>query len=110
MSFPGVNFKPSCASGMQACVFGYEAIACGDKDVVVTGGVDSENVYPIMADMNVATVDQVESTLPLHPIPKSMLILLSKKVIKNMPNMNPGCKVKFMPLKLWVGFGEIKVV
>jgi len=54
MSVPGVSLNRQCASGIQANIFGWMEIASGDKDVVIASGVESQNTYPIMADMNVA--------------------------------------------------------
>jgi acetyl-CoA acetyltransferase family protein len=53
MSVPGVSLNRQCASGMQALYFGWMELACGDKEAVLVGGVESQNVYPIMADMDV---------------------------------------------------------
>ncbi len=48
---PGVSLNRQCASGMQATHFGWMEIASGEKDVVIVGGVELQNAYPIMADM-----------------------------------------------------------
>lgn len=48
---PGVSLNRQCASGMQATHFGWMEIASGEKDVVIVGGVEVQNAYPIMADM-----------------------------------------------------------
>jgi acetyl-CoA acyltransferase len=53
MELPGVSLNRQCASGMQAVYFGWMEIASGDKEVVLAGGVEAQNIYPIMADMNV---------------------------------------------------------
>ncbi len=47
---PGVSLNRLCASAMQACHFGWMEIANGEKDVVLTGGVELQNTYPIKAD------------------------------------------------------------
>src|SRR5271157_3098730 len=49
-STPGVSLNRLCASGMQACHFGWMEIASGEKDVVIAGGVELQNAYPISSD------------------------------------------------------------
>jgi acetyl-CoA acetyltransferase family protein len=50
-STPGVSMNQLCASGMQACHFGWDEIATGEKDVVITGGIELQNSFPIRSDM-----------------------------------------------------------
>ena len=90
MSFPGVTLNRQCASGMQACVFGYEAIACGDKDVVVTGGVESQNVYPIMADMNVANGGPGGINITVAPNPQINVNPFIQESYKKYAQYEPG--------------------
>ncbi len=47
---PGVSVNRLCASGMQACHFAWMEIASGEKDVVIGGGIELQNTYPIRAD------------------------------------------------------------
>jgi acetyl-CoA acetyltransferase family protein len=68
MKVPGVSLNRQCASGMQSMVFAYEQIGCGDKDVVFAGGVETQNVFPIGADMTVP--DGAGGTLTIPPNPK----------------------------------------
>ncbi len=67
MHIPGVSINRQCASGMQACYFAWMSIATGEKDVVLAGGVESQNTYPIMADMNVAMGGTKVQTFPPNP-------------------------------------------
>ncbi|MHA1733155.1 MAG: thiolase family protein [Promethearchaeota archaeon] len=50
---PGVSVNRQCASGMQAVLFAWQQIATGQNDIVIAGGVEGQNKYPIMADMTV---------------------------------------------------------
>jgi acetyl-CoA acetyltransferase family protein len=70
MSIPGVTLNRQCASGQQTTIFGYQEIASGDKDLVITCGVESQNVYPIMSDMNVADGNPLGGNLTVAPNPK----------------------------------------
>ncbi len=47
---PGVSVNRLCATGMQACDFAWQEIATGKKDVVIAGGIELQNAYPIMSD------------------------------------------------------------
>ena len=67
MSMPGVSINRQCASGMQAIVFAAQQLAGGDKEAVILGGVESQNVYPIMADMNVAGAGPGGSNMTVPP-------------------------------------------
>jgi len=66
---PGVTVNRHCASGMQANIFAWQQIASCDKDVVLAGGIESQNTYPIMADMNVANGGPggINITVPPNP-------------------------------------------
>ena len=47
---PGVSLNRLCASGMQACHFAWMEIVTGEKDVVMAGGIELQNSYPIRSD------------------------------------------------------------
>jgi acetyl-CoA acetyltransferase family protein len=64
---PGVSLNRQCASGMQAIYFGWMSIASGDKDAVLAGGIEVQNVYPIMADMSVPDASGGTITIPPNP-------------------------------------------
>ncbi|HMF31736.1 MAG TPA: thiolase family protein [Candidatus Lokiarchaeia archaeon] len=49
-STPGVSLNRLCASGMQATNFAWQEIAAGEKDMVIAGGIELQNTYPIGAD------------------------------------------------------------
>lgn len=90
-TMPGVSVNRQCNSGMQAVNFGWMEIATGDKDCVFAGGVELQNVYPIMADMNVADAGPGGANLTVPPNPKmstSPYVLESyKKYEKYEPNL-----------------------
>lgn len=50
---PGVSVNRQCASGMQSILFAWQQIATCQNDIVIAGGVEGQNKYPIMADMTV---------------------------------------------------------
>jgi len=47
---PATTVSKVCGSGMQALVFGAQAIALGDRDVVVAGGMESMSNVPYYMD------------------------------------------------------------
>ncbi len=47
---PATTVSKVCGSGMQALVFGTQAIALGDRDVVVAGGMESMSNVPYYMD------------------------------------------------------------
>jgi acetyl-CoA acyltransferase len=72
---PGVSINRQCASGMQCCYFAWQEIATGAADVVLAGGIESQNEYPIMADMNVGN----ETIPPNKGISMSPYVMESSK-------------------------------
>ncbi|MBH0230353.1 thiolase family protein [Halobacillus yeomjeoni] len=48
---PGVTIDRQCGSSQQAIHFASQAIACGDMDVVVAGGVESMSRTPMFSNM-----------------------------------------------------------
>ena len=48
---PGVTIDRQCGSSQQAIHFGSQAIACGDMDVVIAGGVESMSRVPMFSNM-----------------------------------------------------------
>ncbi|WP_173918320.1 thiolase family protein [Halobacillus sp. Marseille-Q1614] len=48
---PGVTIDRQCGSSLQAVHFASQAIACGDMDVVVAGGVESMSRVPMFSNM-----------------------------------------------------------
>ncbi|MCA0984783.1 thiolase family protein [Halobacillus yeomjeoni] len=48
---PGVTIDRQCGSSQQAVHFASQAIACGDMDVVVAGGVESMSRTPMFSNM-----------------------------------------------------------
>lgn len=53
VSVPGMTVNRHCASGAQAVITGWQAIASGIHDCVICGGVEVQNRYPIGADADV---------------------------------------------------------
>lgn len=49
---PGVTIDRQCGSSQQAVHFGAQAIAAGDMDVVIAGGVENMTREPMMSNMN----------------------------------------------------------
>ena len=50
VSVPGFSVNRHCASGAQAVLSGWQAVACGLHDAVICGGIEVQNKYPIGAD------------------------------------------------------------
>jgi acetyl-CoA acetyltransferase family protein len=50
VSVPGFSINRQCASGAQAVISAWQAIASGIHDAVICGGVEVQNKYPIMSD------------------------------------------------------------
>ncbi|KHE70821.1 thiolase family protein [Halobacillus sp. BBL2006] len=48
---PGVTIDRQCGSSQQAIHFASQAIACGDMDVVIAGGVESMSRVPMFSNM-----------------------------------------------------------
>ena len=65
---PGASINRQCASGLQTVFFAMQQIMTGDKEVVVAGGVEGQNSYPIMADMNVPNGRGGVLTVPPNPL------------------------------------------
>ncbi len=85
---PGVSVNRQCASGMQATHFGWMEIASGEKDVVFVGGVEVQNAYPIMADMNVdgVTIPPNKKILNNATV-KASSIKYGEKMFPDKPNI-----------------------
>jgi 3-oxoadipyl-CoA thiolase len=60
LSVAGVTVNRLCASGMQAIIDGYRAIACGEGDIFITGGVESMTRAPFV----MAKSEQAYGRLP----------------------------------------------
>jgi acetyl-CoA C-acetyltransferase len=45
-TIPCTTINKVCSSGMKAIMLGYQAIKCGDKDIVVTGGMENMSSIP----------------------------------------------------------------
>ncbi|WP_075618543.1 thiolase family protein [Paenisporosarcina indica] len=48
---PGVTIDRQCGSSQQAVHFASQAIACGDMDIVIAGGVESMSRVPMFSNM-----------------------------------------------------------
>lgn len=60
LSVAGVTVNRLCASGMQAIIDGYRAIACGEGDIIISGGVESMTRAPFV----MAKSEQAYGRLP----------------------------------------------
>jgi len=45
-TIPCTTINKVCSSGMKAIMLGYQAIKCGDKDIIVTGGMENMSSIP----------------------------------------------------------------
>ncbi len=50
VSVGGMSLNRHCASGAQAVLSAWQAIACGVHDAVICGGIEVQNRYPIKSD------------------------------------------------------------
>ncbi|MHA2129131.1 MAG: thiolase family protein [Promethearchaeota archaeon] len=58
VSVPGFSINRQCASGAQAVISAWQAIASGIHDAVICGGVEVQNKYPIMSDTYIFDKEQ----------------------------------------------------
>ena len=58
VSVPGMSINRQCASGAQAVMSAWQAIASGIHDCVICGGVEVQNRYEIMADCYIFDKEQ----------------------------------------------------
>ncbi|MFX1326594.1 MAG: thiolase family protein [Promethearchaeota archaeon] len=58
VSVPGMSINRQCASGAQAVISAWQAIASGIHDCVICGGVEVQNRYEIMADTYIFDKEQ----------------------------------------------------
>jgi len=74
VSVPGMTVNRHCASGAQAVISAWQAIASGIHDCVICGGVEVQNRYPIGADTYVP-----------KPFPNGKVIMIApnKKILAN---------------------------
>ena len=54
VTVPGVTIDRQCGSSQQAVHFASQAIACGDMDVVIAGGVESMTREPMFSNIHAA--------------------------------------------------------
>ncbi len=71
ISVPGFSINRQCASGAQAVISAWQAIASGINDSVICGGVEVQNKYPIMSD---ATVFDKEQNKPVMIAPNKKIM------------------------------------
>ncbi|WLR48692.1 thiolase family protein [Halobacillus litoralis] len=58
MEVPGVTLDRQCGSSQQAIHFASQAIACGDMDVIIAGGVESMSRVPMFSNMQGASFNE----------------------------------------------------
>ena len=73
VSVPGMTVNRHCASGAQAVLTGWQAIASGLHDSVIVGGIEVQNRYPIQSDTYVFDKE----------LGKPMMIPPNKKILSN---------------------------
>jgi acetyl-CoA acyltransferase len=73
VSVPGMSINRQCASGAQAVMSAWQAIASGIHDCVICGGVEVQNRFAIMSDAYV--FDEKEG--------KPMMVAPNKKIISH---------------------------
>ena len=71
VSVPGTTVNRHCASGAQAVLSGWQAVACGAMDAVIVGGIEVQNKYMIGADAYI--FDEEKG--------KMMMVAPNKKII-----------------------------
>ncbi|NVM35516.1 MAG: thiolase family protein [Candidatus Lokiarchaeota archaeon] len=73
ITVPGFSINRQCASGAQAVISAWQAIASGIHDCVICGGVEVQNKYPIMSDSYIFDKEQN----------KPVMIAPNKKIISH---------------------------
>ena len=78
ISVPGMSINRQCASGAQAVMSAWQAIASGIHDSVICGGVEVQNKYPIMSDTYIFDREQNKAVM----IPPNKKIQTNPEVIE----------------------------
>ncbi|MFX1276968.1 MAG: hypothetical protein ACFFAT_18240, partial [Promethearchaeota archaeon] len=73
VSVGGMSINRHCASGAQAVLSAWQAIACGAHDAVICGGIEIQNQYPIMSDTFVFDEE----------VGKPVMVPPNKKILNN---------------------------
>jgi acetyl-CoA acyltransferase len=73
VSVGGMSLNRHCASGAQAVISAWQAIASGVHDAVICGGIEVQNRYPIMSDSFVFNKE----------LGKPLMIAPNKKLLTN---------------------------
>lgn len=63
---PGVQIDRMCGSGQQAVHFGSQAIAAGDVDLVIAGGVEMMSRVPMTTSWDVLQDEEFVAEFPFH--------------------------------------------
>ena len=80
VSVPGMSVNRHCASGAQAVISAWQAVASGIHDVVICGGVEVQNRYPIQSDTYVFDKEQGKPIM----VPPNKKILTNPEIIAKM--------------------------
>ncbi len=80
----GMSINRHCASGAQAVLSAWQAIACGAHDAVICGGIELQNQYPIMSDMYVYNEKEGKPIM----VPPNKKILNNSEVVARMNEFN----------------------
>jgi len=78
VSVPGMSLNRQCASGAQAIISAWQAIASGLHDCVICGGVEVQNKYPIMSDTYIYNREQNKASM----IPPNKKIQTNPEVVQ----------------------------
>ncbi|MFX0075806.1 MAG: thiolase family protein [Candidatus Hermodarchaeota archaeon] len=73
VSVGGMSLNRHCASGAQAVLSAWQAVASGVHDAVICGGIEIQNKYPIMADTYVFNEE----------LGKPLMVAPNKKIVTN---------------------------
>jgi len=79
VAVPGYSINRQCASGAQAVISAWQAIASGIHDCVICGGVEVQNKYPIMSD---AFIFDKEQNKPVMIAPNKKILSHPEVVAK----------------------------
>jgi len=84
VSVPGMSINRQCASGAQAVMSAWQAIASGIHECVISGGVEVQNRYPIMEDSYIFDKEKNQRVM-INPNSK---ILTHPEVVKTSKEHN----------------------
>jgi len=84
VSVGGMSLNRHCASGAQAVLSAWQAVASGVHDAVICGGIEIQNKYPIMSDSNVFNEELGKPLL----VPPNKKIMTNPEIVAKMKEHN----------------------